>query len=206
MRDLCRPTLCCALLCLVVPLPGCHPGEASAPAPTGRVFSFVYETTIGPIPAGEGPVDVFVPIAHSGAHQDVLSYAVESSLDGEERVEATYDNRFWHAHIEESDGKPITVKVTYEVHRDVVTNDRLGEADPGSISAAERREHELFLQPNRLVPISGEPIDSILEEIAPDEASLSRVARATYEYVVDNMTYKKVGNGWPIYYLTELVC
>jgi len=49
------------------------------------------------------------------------------------------------------------------------------------------------------VPISGEPIETIVAEVAERagvDADLLTVARATYDYVVDTMEYKKVGTGW----------
>ncbi|MFQ5351556.1 MAG: transglutaminase-like domain-containing protein [Candidatus Binatia bacterium] len=172
------------------------PRHAVAEIPDGRHFSFTYELEVGPVPEGEGPIDVFLPIARSDPHQDVLSHEVKASIPGREETETTYGNRFWHGHLERSKGRAITVTTTYRVRRHVFHRNRLAEIAGSSYTAEEKREHALFLEANRRVPVSGELVESIVREIAPGETSLVRIARATYDYVIDNMEYKKVGTGW----------
>ena len=190
----CSPTLCCLLAAaaglVLLPRP------AAAAAPAARTFSFTYAVEVGPVPAGAGPVDVFVPIAPSDPHQDVLSYQVEASIPGAERTEARYGNRFWHGHLDQADGRAIQVRVTYQVRRRVFDRGDLTAAARGEYTAAERREHARFLVANRRVPVDGDLVESIVREVAPGETSLERIARATYDYVVDHMEYKKVGTGW----------
>ena len=85
--------------------------------PDSRTFQFKYNVEVEAPPAGEGPVDVFVPLAKSDEHQDVVSRNVEASIKGEVKKDAEYGNEFWHGHMDKSDGKPVTVAVSYTVKR-----------------------------------------------------------------------------------------
>jgi len=65
----------------------------------------------------------------------------------------------------------------------------------GALSPAER---EMFLAANQLVPVGHEVLDPILAEIRAARADNSPAAtsRAIYDWVTDNVEYKKVGTGW----------
>lgn len=169
----------------------------AAPAPDGlaRTFSFRYAVEVPAIKKGRGPVDVFIPLASSDAHQVIFSQRITASIPGTEGVESKYGNRFWHGHLEQTQGLPIRVEVNYELRRRTVGLHGLGGAR-NELTKSERAAHAIFLSANARVPISGEPIDSIVKEIAPGETSLAKVAKATFDYVVDNMEYKKVASGW----------
>src|SRR2546426_11887510 len=84
---------------------------------TARTFSFTYEVEIPAQPAGTGPVDVFIPLAVTDAHQTILRSDVKASIPGRETIESRYGNKFWHGHADRSDGKPITVVVDYIAQR-----------------------------------------------------------------------------------------
>src|SRR2546425_6182316 len=92
---------------------------------TARTFSFTYEVEIPAQPAGTGSVDVFIPLAVSDAHQTILRRDVKASIPGRETIESRYGNKFWHGHVDRSDGKPITVVVDYIAQRRVFQQQRL---------------------------------------------------------------------------------
>ncbi len=162
-----------------------------------RTFRFTYETTIGPIDAGTGPVHVFVPLAQSDENQTIHARRVESSLDGEIRSESRYGNRFWHGTLEQSNGAPIAVKVSYLVERRPFHR-RAIDGPVGPLGAAERERYKVFLGANGRVPVGHPILEPILSEIraSSDSGDRAVVARATYDWVVDNMQYKKVDSGW----------
>ncbi len=160
-----------------------------------RTFTFTYEVEIPPQPAGIGPIDIFIPLAMSDAHQAILRRDIKASIPGRERTESRYGNRFWHGHLDRSDGKPITIVTDYLVSRQVFEA-RLAASATRPPSQEERKELALFLGPDRLVPVSGPIIDKVRAELPKgDPTSLGR-ARAIYDYVIDHMEYKKVGTGW----------
>ncbi len=158
-----------------------------------RQFSFRYHTEVGPIPPGAGPVHIFIPIPVENGKQSVASLEIEASIPGAIETEPVYGNRFWHGQLAESDGEPITVTLTSEVVRRPVSG--------GSASAPsplDEAETARFLGPNRRVVVADEMLDPILREIRAKVAGGGRAetARAIYDWVVDNVTYKRVGTGW----------
>ena len=165
---------------------------------SARTLVFTYRAVVDAVPKNAGPIDIFVPIAQSSAWQEVLSHEVRASVAGQERTEAVYGNRFWHGHFDRSNGQPIEVVVTTRLRRRSVTTpaDRLTGSTSTELSEGERLQHARFLRANRRVPIDSKQVRELVGSIAPGERSLVRIARATYEYVVDHMEYKKVGRGW----------
>ena len=159
-------------------------------------MSLVYEVTVPPIPAGEGPVDVFVPLAPTDEHQEVLDRRVEATIPGVEGTESRYGNGFWRGHLDASDGEPIKVSVRYVIRRAHRSNTDWSLVSRETYTEEEQARWRPFLDANERVPVDGELVDSIVATIAPGETDLVAIARATYDYVVDHMEYKKVGTGW----------
>jgi transglutaminase-like putative cysteine protease len=163
---------------------------------TARTFSFTYEVEIPAQPAGTGSVDVFIPLAVTDAHQAILRRDVKPSIPGRETIESRYGNTFWHGHVDHSDGKPIIVVVDYIIQRRVFQQQRLASSDFRKYSPSERKELALSLGPDLRVPISGPLIDRVRAELPQTDPSPLARARAIYDYVIENMEYKKVGTGW----------
>jgi len=163
---------------------------------SARTFSFTYEVEIPAQPAGIGPIDVFIPLAVSDAHQAILRRDVKASIPGREKTEGRYGNKFWHGHVDRLDGKPITVVVDYIAQRQVFQQLRPASSGMREYSPKEREELALSLGSDRRVPISGPVIDKVRAELPQTDPSPLARARAIYDYVIDNMEYKKVGSGW----------
>lgn len=171
---------------------------ALAGSPSDREFRFTYEARIDGIPAGEGPVHVFVPLPREDENQDVLEREISSSLPGVIDRERAHGNVFWRGSLAESDGQPIHVRVTTVVRRVPIDRDRLDEPIPAGYTRSQRRQHARYLGPSSRVVVNDpvlEPIQRELRrEVNPKQPGL--YARALYDWVVDNMEYKKVGEGW----------
>lgn len=167
---------------------------ASAGAgPASRTFELVYRATIGPVEAGDGALHVFVPLALENAHQHIVSETIDASIPGKVETEAAHGNRFWHGSLPKADTKPVTVTVDYVVER------RVFHPEPGAKAETPTPEElERYLRPNRLVPVGDKVLDPILAEIREKAGAGGRAAtaRATYDWVVDHLEYKKVGTGW----------
>ncbi len=158
---------------------------------SSRLFQFIYRAELPPIPAGEGPIDLFVPLADENPDQQILKRDIMASIPGTVRHEAGHGNRFWHGHVERSDGRPIEIEVDYEARRWVVTPPVPGRTDhpPRAILAR-------YLQPDRRGPVADPLIDAIRNDLQLGELSPEKKLRMIYDYVVDTMEYKKVGSGW----------
>jgi transglutaminase-like putative cysteine protease len=168
---------------------------ASVPASaTERTFALRYSARIAHPPKGQA-LDLFVPLPARTGAQDVLSLSVAGAMPGKEVVEERFGNRYWHGTARSEDGKPIEVAVVATVRRR-----SLGAATSAVGSGEAAAALARFLLPDKRVPLRGGPLEKIDAEIiaslgarASDRAAL---AKAIYDYVVDNMEYKKVGTGW----------
>jgi transglutaminase-like putative cysteine protease len=170
------------LLCLVaVP--------TLATSPQTRVFQFSYEILAQEFPAGEA-VDIYIPVPPQEAGQRILVQSLQSSVPGETGREVAYGNTYYHLHRPADSSIPLSATLTWTVARDVTTAS-------GAVGlAAEQREQALA--PDALVPVGHAILQPILAEIRKMRAddSPAATARAIYDWVVDNVEYKKVGTGW----------
>ena len=86
----------------------------------------------------------------------------------------------------------------FTVEYDVVRNERVVPLSGTPHLAAAKlseRERQRFLEPDRLVPVTGLPAEIAAKEAAGRSTDLER-ARALYEYVFRTMKYDKSGTGW----------
>ena len=172
-------------------------GEASSPADF-RTIELTYRTEIGPIEAGRGPVHVFLPLPVQSEQQRIASSDVQATIPGRVEIEETYGNRYWHGYLEESDGAPIEVTARLVVKRRVFQRDAPLDGNGRELTDAERDEYGRFLRANERVVVGHAVLDPILAEVREAAGTTERaaVARAIYDWVVDNIEYKKVGTGW----------
>jgi transglutaminase-like putative cysteine protease len=168
---------------------------APALAGEGRRFSFSYDTHIGPLPKAPGLVHVFVPLPAVTPQQDVLELEIEASIAGEVETESRYGNRYWHGVVEASEGLAIDVSVNAVVERRVHRNPG---SDERPLSAAEELDFAAFLGANERVAVAHPILEPMLTEVRASriDAGPAATARAIYDWIVDNVEYKKVGSGW----------
>jgi transglutaminase-like putative cysteine protease len=185
--------------CLLAALSLTSSGLARAsPATEARTIELTYRTKIGPIEAGRGPVHVFVPLPVQSAQQRVASSDVQASIPGRVEIEETYRNRFWHGYLDEADGALIEVTARLVVERRVLHRDTPSVGSGRELTDTEREEFARFLHANERVVVGHEVLEPILLEVREVAGTTDRaaVARAIYDWVVDNIEYKKVGTGW----------
>lgn len=155
----------------------------------GREFTFTYEVQNADYPEGKA-VDVYLPAPALSVGQEILAQEINSALEIREGKEDKYGNRFYHLRREAGDKTPLTATLSWTVSREVVAANGSQELDSAELAP--------FLEPNRLVPVGHEVLQPILAEIHEARKSESKpdTARAIYDWIVDNVEYKKVGTGW----------
>ena len=162
------------------------PGLAASP--DSRVFQFTYEIKEQDFPAGEA-IDIYIPMPAQYAGQKILMQVLQSSVPGQSGIEKANGNTFYHLHRPSDSTVPLTATLSWTVERDAV-----------SATAEELSDEALaqYLAPDALVPVGHEILQPIQAEIHQmrDDDSPSATARAIYDWVVDNVEYKKVGTGW----------
>lgn len=163
--------------------------RAETVTPGSREFTFTYSVSSADYPAGAA-VDLYVPIPALSVGQAVLSHSVASTFDLREGKESRHGNRYYHLRREADDTRPLEATFSWTVSREPVLANGPAEL-PADVLAP-------YLEPNRLVPVGHEILQPILAEIHQARRSESRsdTARAIYDWVVDNVEYKKVGTGW----------
>lgn len=159
------------------------------------VFQFTYSAEIGPIEAESGPVHVFIPLPVSNSQQRVLVETINASIQGKVEVEDRYGNRYWHGYIKsKEDDVLIDLKMDFIVERSsdkpvLLVNEK---AAKGAVELGK------YLLANERVVVGAPILDPIRAEIHEKVKSSDKVdiARGIYDWVVENVEYKKVGTGW----------
>ncbi|OON69661.1 transglutaminase-like domain-containing protein [Hymenobacter sp. CRA2] len=174
--------------------------------PRTRTFAFDYQTTVAAAPAGAKTLDLWLPVPHADASQDVTGLQIECPFPY--RVEAgQYGNQMLHLRV-----APPAASSTVALHCRVTRREHINPLLPkvtGRKKAAEPADPNMgrWLAPDRLVPLD----DSIRlwarRVVAQAHASTElEQARAIYNHVVSTVTYDKSGQGWgrgDIYYACD---
>lgn len=176
-----RSALACSVLLWLAP--------CLALAAEDRIFEFTYEVLEQNFPS-ELPVDIFVPLPADGVGQQILVQTLQSSVPGTIGRDSVHGNYYYHLHRAAGDDTPLSASLSWTVVRQPV-----GAYGRGELSEATRQQ---ALAPDALVPVDHAILQPILEEIHKERAddSAAATARAIYDWVVDNVEYKKVGTGW----------
>ena len=173
-----------ALLCsaLVFALP-------AAAAEAERVFEFSYSVLAPDLPTSEA-VDIYIPLPTDQPGQRVLAQSLDSNLPGEVGIEERHGNRYYRIRRPANINAPVQATLLFTVARSTVT--------AGGRQGSDAAELARYLAPNALVPVGHDILQPILAEIRAQRAddSPAATARAIYDWVVDNVEYKKVGSGW----------
>ncbi len=153
-----------------------------------RVFQFTYEIQETAFPAGEA-VDIFIPMPAEYAGQKIQVQVLQSSVPGRTGLEQTNGNAYYHLHRPADSAVPLSATLSWTVARDAVG------ATPTVLS---QEEMARYLAPDALVPVGHEILRPIQAEIYAlrEDDSAAATSRAIYDWVVDNVEYKKVGTGW----------
>jgi transglutaminase-like putative cysteine protease len=164
-----------------------------APAQETRHFAFQYSFTIKDVPLGER-LRVWIPAPHSDEFQEVKEISGRSDLGFRRTRESRFGNQMYYAET----SKARQADVHFEFVYDVVRHERitLGAARPHLAEVQlKARERQEYLQPDRLVPVTGLPAELALK-VAEDKTTPLDKARAIYDYVFTTMRYDKTGTGW----------
>lgn len=161
---------------------------ALAITPETRVLELYYDLPQQVFPTEEA-VDIYIPLPTDVAGQEILVQSLQSSIAGRIGHEAAHGNTYYHLHRPAGDNTPVSANLRWTVKRQAVG------AQGEDLTPQER---EQALAPDRLVPVDHEILQPILADIRDmrRDTSPEATARAIYDWVVDNVEYKKVGTGW----------
>ncbi len=160
-----------------------------------RHFNFHYAFTVKNVSPGER-VRVWIPLAHSDAFQDVKVTSKDGDLPLQQVRQPDYGNQVLYAETAKADKSEYRFSVDYDVLRNehvVLVNGKPLVDTPSA--KVPRVELARFLEPDRLVPVTGVPAQLAEQETKGATTPLEK-ARAIYEYVFHSMRYDKTGTGW----------
>jgi transglutaminase-like putative cysteine protease len=153
-----------------------------------RHFELEYSFSVRITDPGK-PLDIWFPMAQSDQFQQVKILSQSGDLPLRETSEPEYGNRMFYAHADRADKPEYHFTVRYEV----VRLEHL--AAVALEKQASGKELARFLQPDKLVPITGKPAELAAARSKPGMSDLDK-GHAFYEYVFSTMKYDKSGTGW----------
>ena len=158
-----------------------------------RQFEFTYQVKVPPVPAGSGPLRVWIPLPAEDGYQTISGLKIVSPAQYKIRRDPEYGNRYAYFDVDPkqaASGFEITMRfrVTRREHRVALTSAPAKPAPAGPLM-------NRFLQPDKLVPLNGVIADLAKQETQGVSDPLQK-ARKIYDYVVATMRYDKSGQGW----------
>jgi transglutaminase-like putative cysteine protease len=173
-------------------------------APRERKFTLEYRATVRDIATGARRLELWLPVAHNDAFQNIEKLDVESA--GQYAMETgTHGNQILHVSTTLTDSDRFPIALTFRATRRerIVQPVHQGSGD-AKLTA---RERQSYLQPDRLVPLD-DTIRKWAREVVDGAHARTDLekARAIYNHVVATVKYDKSGKGWgrgDIYYACE---
>lgn len=164
--------------------------ETKTEAPKSRSFLFVYSGTVKDLKPGE-EASVWLPVPKTTSLQKVE--IVKQDVPGSAKIgeEKQYGNKMLHFKAKANDKGEVPFSVTYKVERTEALTSGKGTLTVKEDSSLVNR----FLEPDKLVPTSGKPLELIKDKKLP--ADKFQAAKEMYDIVNDHMKYDKpVGKPW----------
>lgn len=142
-------------------------------------FTFTYKVYL---PEFKGDANIWIPIAQSDKFQDIEILDIETNIEYQINREAVFGNQYLHANMSESNSSD-SISITYKVLR-----------KEKEAYAEEGLNFNQFISANEFVPVGDRFLEIAMETIKEKEANTPlTIARALYDYVVDNVRYAKQG-------------
>ncbi len=175
--------------------------KAAQALPSEQWVQFRYDVEIPPLKKEDLPLQIYVPLAPSTEQQSVLSRDIKTSdtkMLESARIEreSIYGNEYWALTLNEPRAQATQVSFTYKILRRKKDLSGWAASSKEEYAPKEREGMELYLKADKRVPIEGELVQKLRGEIPRSATTPVLKAKAIFDYVVDNMEYKKVGSGW----------
>lgn len=175
-----------------------------APVPRSRTFTFTYHVTVPAQPMGTAALELWLPVPHSDASQDIRDLRVTTPVSYTLHTGA-YGNQFLH--LRASGAQLAGFQVMMQVRATRREHLSLGRHSSPTRREAPDTNLSRWLTPDSLVPLDPQIRLWALEVVTKAQAKTDlEKARAIYEHVVSTVKYDKTGQGWgrgDIYYACD---
>lgn len=185
--------------------PGSTAHAATQSQPRQRTFHLEYKSVVKEIPAGTKHFDLWIPVPHDDAYQQIRNLRIESPYPYK-IAEGMRGNTILHIGIDQPKGNAVTLTMSLDATRKEHIQSRLF---GGPILARDEDPESLapYLQPDRLVPLDNQIRAWAREVVEQANAHTDlEMARAIYNHIVATVKYDKSGKGWgrgDIYYACQ---
>jgi transglutaminase-like putative cysteine protease len=171
----------------------CAIGSAAKQEPRERVFEFIYRASISEIPGGTKELQVWLPYPTTDSNQEIFDMQVSSPAGATVYTEPKYGNSILFISVKKPTA-PIDIEMRFKVRRsEYLRKDfqKVSYRGDGWLDPSV----EMFLKPDRLVPINDQIKKWAMEVTRGKRTDLEK-ARAIYDYTIATMKYDKSGQGW----------
>jgi uncharacterized protein (TIGR03000 family) len=162
------------------------PIEPKLTKPKGRTFLFTYSVALTGL--ADKAARVWLPVPSASDEQDI-DIADKSSLPAGCKIarEPIYGNQLLYADLKGDKDGNASLAVTYKVVRREVVG-------PSNPDVPDARLIARYLEPDKLVPIEGKPLELIKGKPVPIDQLVA--GKMFYDVVNAHMRYSKEGTGW----------
>jgi transglutaminase-like putative cysteine protease len=178
---------------------------AVQPQPRTRSFHFEYKVIVKEIPAGAKHVDLWVPVPHDDAYQQIRNLRIDSPYPYKVATDS-HQNAMLHAGIDDPKQSTFAVTLSFDAVRAEHIQSRLF-GGPALARDEDPKELAQYLKPDRLVPLDDQIRAWARDVVEKANAHTDlEMARAIYNHVVSTVKYDKTGKGWgrgDIYYACQ---
>ncbi len=161
---------------------------ALASKPKSRDFEFTYSFVITDIPDNAKKVEFWVPVPQDAEYQKITDVIINTKVEYSISSDGSYQNKMLHANITPDGASEIPVSFSFKVKRNEM-------AGLQKTAPANKINTDVYLKPSRLAVINDD-IKKISANLTKGKSGTVEKARAIYDYVLDNMSYDKSGEGW----------
>jgi transglutaminase-like putative cysteine protease len=168
-----------------------QPSDGNPVLGKSRTFLFTYAGAVKDLKPGE-QADIWLPVPQNTEEQQVEVVAKKLPADGIFHTEKQYGNEALFFPAKADERGQIPFEISYRVTRKEVKTDLRANR---TVKPRATDQVKRFLEPDRLVPISGKPLELIKEKKLPANDPFA-TAKILYDVVDQHMRYSKEGNGW----------
>jgi transglutaminase-like putative cysteine protease len=173
------------------------PTEATGATVPTRSFEFTYQVHVPASTDSNGSTRLWIPLPQADAYQEVRSLHIDSPVWYAQGRDTEYGNRFavFTPTVQQSTiGFDVALRFTAVRREHKVTLDAAALQNASSLTSGDPKLQR-YLEPDKLVPLSGAIAELAKEHTAGDTTPIQK-ARHIYEYVLATMRYDKTGEGW----------
>lgn len=157
---------------------------AAGSLPKERIFFIEERILLKNLPLDAQEIHLWVPYPVNDTWQVVDDFKLEGPFISQTITDQEYGNKilYLRGNGETLNGNNLKIKISFKVQRK--------EYGISDIEMSPGRPLKRFLEPDMLVPVSGE-IKKLAQRITQGKSSDLEKVRAVYDYIIDELTYAK---------------